>query len=98
MGYIACALTNAFSSFVMLVITFVWGRKYLPCDYDFRNIIIFFVLACVSYFLIMLVDDFDFWIKLSINTLIIIAFASIVIKVENLWQPLKNFANKLLKR
>jgi hypothetical protein len=98
MGYIACALTNAVSSFVMLVITFVWGRKHLPCEYDFRNIIIFFALACVSYFLITLVDDFDFWIKLSINTLIIIAFASIVIKVENLWQPLKNFANKLLKR
>ena len=98
MGYIACAWTNAISSFVMLVITFVWGRKYLPCDYDFRNIIIFFTLACLSYFVITLVEDFDFWIKLSINTLIIIAFASIVIKVENLWQPLKNFANKLLKR
>jgi hypothetical protein len=76
----------------------VWGRKHLPCDYDFRNIFIFIALAGVSYFLITLVDDFDFWIKLSINTLIIIAFAAIVIKVENLWQPLKNFANKLLKR
>ena len=98
MGYFACALTNAISSFVMLVITFVWGRKYLPCEYDFRNILIFFVLACVSYYLMTLVSGFDFWPKLAINSLIIIVFALIVIKVENLWQPLKNFANKLLKR
>lgn len=97
-GYIACAWTNTISSFVMLVITFLWGRKYLPCEYDFRNILIFFVLACASYYLMTLVSDFGFWQKLSINSLIIIVFALIVIKVEKLWQPLKNFANKLLKR
>ena len=97
-GYIACAWTNALSSFVMLLITFLWGRKYLPCPYDFRNITIFFALACVSYYLMTLTDAFDFWLKLALNTLIIIMFAAIVIKVENLWQPLKNFANKLLKR
>ncbi|MCR5453869.1 MAG: oligosaccharide flippase family protein [Bacteroidales bacterium] len=97
-GYIACAVTNVVSSLVMLLITYFWGRNYLPCQYDFRNIAIFVALGGVCYYLITLTDSLPFVAKLSVNSLIIIAFASIVIKVENLWQPLKNFANKLLKR
>lgn len=98
MGYIACALTNVISSFVMLVITYVWGRRYLPCSYDFRNICIYVVLSVLSYYMIVLADAFEFWPKLAVNSLIIILFAIIVIRLENLWQPLKNLANKLLKR
>ncbi|MBO7438519.1 MAG: polysaccharide biosynthesis C-terminal domain-containing protein, partial [Bacteroidales bacterium] len=98
MGYFACALTNAISTFVMLCITFVWGKRYLPCTYDYRNIIIFILLACVSYYAMSFTNDLPLIPKLSINSLIIIIFALIVIKVENLWQPLKNLANKLLKR
>ena len=98
MGYFACALTNAISTFVMLCITFVWGKRYLPCTYDYRNIIIFILLACASYYAMSFTNDLPMVPKLSINSLIIIIFALIVIKVENLWLPLKNLANKLLKR
>jgi O-antigen/teichoic acid export membrane protein len=98
MGYFACALTNAISTFVMLCITFVWGKHYLPCTYDYRNIITLILLACASYYAMSFTNDLPMVPKLSINSLIIIIFALIVIKVENLWQPLKNLANKLLKR
>lgn len=97
-GYIACAVTNVISSLVMLFVTYFWGRKYLPCQYDFRNIVIFLVIGAACYYLITLANPLSLYLKLSINSLIIIGFAIIVIKVENLWQPLKNFANKLLKR
>ncbi len=97
-GYIACAFTNMVSSFVMLVVTYFWGKNYLPCDYDFRNILIFVVLSGACYFMMTFTDNLSLVPKLAINSLIIIMFAGIVIKVENLAQPLKNLANKLLKR
>ncbi len=97
-GYITCAWANVICYAVMLLITFVWGRKYLPCEYDFKGIILFTVLAAVCYICMQFADALSLMPKLAINTLIIISFALIVFKVEKLAEPTKKLINKLLKR
>ncbi len=97
-GYVACAWSNVLCYLVMLIITFAWGRKYLKCDYDFKKMIIYTIVAVLIHFVFMFTNELSLIVSLSINTLIIIAFALLVLKMENLFQPLKNFINKLLKR
>lgn len=97
-GYVACAAVNVVSSFVMLVITYMWGRHYLPCSYDFRNMILYVMIAFGIFYLTTLTRQLSFGVEISINTLIIILFAFVVIKLEKLFVPLKKLLNKLLKR
>lgn len=98
LGYMACAIANVACYTVMLVITFVWGRKYLTADYDFKNMFIYLALSGVLYYLLTITDQLLFWPKMIVNSLIILLFAIVVFKMENLLEPAKNFINKLRKR
>lgn len=97
-GYIACAWSYVLCYLVMLIITFVWGRKYLSCQYDFKRMIVYTVVAMLVYLVFVYTNELQLTASLSINTLLIIGFALLVLKMENLFQPLKNLFNKLLKR
>lgn len=97
-GYIVCAWANVICYAVMLVITFLWGRKYLPCDYDFKGIALFSAMAAVCYIAMQFTDSLGLILKLSVNTLILCLFVYIVFKTEKLYEPAKKLINKLLKR
>lgn len=97
-GYIACAWANAVCYFIMLLVTFLWGRRYLPCKYDFKNMAIYTIVAGLFYFLFTFTQNLPLVAELSVNSLIIIIFGALVFKMENLKEPAKKLVNKLLKR
>jgi len=97
-GYIACAWANVICYAVMLLVTFLWGRKYLLCDYDLKGILLYSVLAAVCYIAMQFANYLELIPRLCINSLIIISFALVVFKVEKLAEPTKKLINKLLKR
>ena len=91
-GYIACAVANVVCYIIMLIITFLWGRKYLPCKYDFKNIILYTVLAAGFYFLSLYLEN------LLVNTILLLIFAVVVLLRENLYSLIKARIKTLLKK
>lgn len=97
-GYIACAVSNVCCYLIMLTITFLWGRKYLVCEYDFKNMIIYVVAAAALYVASVYTNDFQFWTKMFVNTLLLISFMLLVYKLENLRESLIKLRKKFFKR
>ena len=68
----------------MLIITFLWGKKYLVCDYDFKNMILYTSLAAVLYFVSCFTKELELVWEIIVNTLLLMIFAGVVFKRENL--------------
>lgn len=97
-GYIACAFANLFCYLVMFFITFLWGRKYLPCKYDYRKIIFYIVFAFALYFCTFLTSPLQLNIKLALNTLLVLFYCAAVFKLEGGKQIFNALKSKLLKK
>lgn len=88
-GYMACAYANLSCYIVMFLITFFWGRKYIPCQYDYRRIAIYFFTALFCYLMFCFTDSFAMPIKLSCNLLLTLIYCLVVFRCENLGPRLK---------
>ena len=95
-GYAACAVANVVCYLVMLTITFLWGRKYLVCKYDFKNIFLYLFLTAGFYALSLWAEN------MIVNTVLLMVFAAVVFKRENLWEIVRkkliNFSNAHQKK
>ena len=89
-GYMACAFANNMCYLIMLIITFVWGRKHLPCDYDFKSMALYFGIAVALYAATFFTAELSTFVKFSLNTVLLIIFVSIVFHREKLAEPLLN--------
>jgi O-antigen/teichoic acid export membrane protein len=79
-GYTACAVANVVCYLIMLIITFLWGQKYLPCKYDFKSILLYTGLTAGLYAVSLWTES------MIVNTVLLIIFTGIVVKNEKLWQ------------
>ena len=95
-GYAACAVANVVCYLVMLTITFLWGRKYLVCKYDFKNIFLYLFLTAGFYALSLWAEN------MIVNTVLLMVFAAVVFKRENLWEIVRkkliNYSNAHQKK
>ena len=88
-GFMACAVANVVCYLIMLIITFLWGRKYLVCKYDFKNIFLYIFLTVGFYALSLWAGN-----NMIVNTVLLIVFVAVVFKRENLKEQLLKLKKK----
>jgi O-antigen/teichoic acid export membrane protein len=81
-GYLASAWTNVACYIVMLIITYLWGNKYLPIKYDLKRIVGYFVLAVILYYISYFTKNENLYIDLVKNTIIFAIFFAVVAYFE----------------
>ncbi len=95
LGYVGSAWTTLACYSVMMIISFFFGRKFYPVPYPLKSIFYYAALAAVIYVLQNLVNDFDLFIKLLINSLFLFIFVIFVILHEKITiTDIRNIFNK----
>lgn len=79
-GYIASAWATFICNLVIMTISYFVGQKYFPIKYDLKNILFYFILATVFYFVAMYPQIDNDVLRLGYRTLFLIAFTAIIIK------------------
>ncbi len=93
-GYMGCALTSMTTYFVMVVISYLWGRKYLPVKYDFKSIGAYILLTAVLFLAFRYLDnhfELSSWMRLIIATTFIGIYSAVVLTREKLWKALLKY-------
>jgi len=83
-GYMGAALASLATFFVMMLVSYFWGQKYLPISYDFKSILTYFFLATILYGVSVLVKrhiDND-WICMGVNTILLIPYLAYLLKKD----------------
>ena len=80
-GYMACAWGGFAGYGVAMLISDVVGQKYYPINYPLKSIGFYVLLAAVCYAAISYVHaNFNVWLSLVFNTLVVLFFVGIVIR------------------
>lgn len=78
MGYIGAAYAFLTSTFLMFVVSFIWGQKYYPIPYDVKKIFFYFGLAIILFFVSVWVTIPNEWLNYGFRTLLLLAFLLVV--------------------
>ncbi|MBQ3619481.1 MAG: polysaccharide biosynthesis protein [Bacteroidales bacterium] len=97
-GYMACAFANNICYLAMLIITFVWGRRHLPCVYDYKSMILYFGLAVALFVPTFFTNQLPLALRISLHTVMLMLFVLVVYRRENLQPQLKKLISRFLKR
>lgn len=81
-GYLGSAWAHFACYFVMVVISFFWGRRYFPVNYDLKRIFLYITLALVLFTASNYIKPEGAAIQLSLNTVLLIIFLATVYKFE----------------
>ena len=82
-GYIACAWAGMAGYGVAMVLSYVIGQHYYPIRYPLKSIAAYTVIAAVFFFIMYETNKhMGTWSALAVNTLIITAFALIILRYE----------------
>jgi O-antigen/teichoic acid export membrane protein len=83
-GYIASAWAHLICYFVMVLISFWLGNKYLKIDYDIKTILLYTILCVIIVRLADLLTFESIAVKLTVNTIILSVFIGIILLKEKL--------------
>lgn len=81
-GYLGSAWAHFACYFVMMILSFFWGRKYFPINYDLKRIFLYIALALVLYAVSSYVKPQQFVFQLLVNTVLLIIFFATIYKFE----------------
>lgn len=88
-SYWACAWAGFVSYTVSMVLNYFFGQKYYPIKYPLKDIAFYVALALVVFFVLDFSNThLSMWLALGVNTLLIIAFASVIVK-RDFWSLVK---------
>ncbi len=88
-SYWACAWAGFVSYTVSMVLSYFFGQKYYPIKYPLKDIAFYVFLALVVFFVIDFCNNhLSMWPALGINTLLIAAFAVVIVK-RDFWSLVK---------
>ena len=91
MGYMGSAIAVFICFFVMVIISYLMGRKYYPVPYDLKRIGIYFAVALTLYAISVYTGKQDTIVKYGINTFMMGLFLITILRFE------KNELKKLLR-
>lgn len=74
MGYTGAAWTTLICYFSMTVISWIWGNKHYPVDYDLKRIILYLFISLLLYGLSVLIPTTDQLLRIGLNTLFLLLF------------------------
>ena len=81
-GYLGSAWAHFTCYFVMMIISFFWGKKYFPVNYDLKRIFFYIILAVVLYAGSYYIKPQEFALQLLVNTVLLIVFIATVYRFE----------------
>jgi O-antigen/teichoic acid export membrane protein len=81
-GYVGSAWAHFSCYFSMMVISFFWGRKYYPINYELRPILGYIFLAVILFFVGNNIGIDRLTPRLIVNTLLILVFIMVVFVFE----------------
>ncbi|MDP3557515.1 MAG: oligosaccharide flippase family protein [Bacteroidota bacterium] len=82
-GYMACAWATLASYSIMMIISYLIGKKYYPIKYNIRSISVFTGIALAFYFISITYEGLSNTIlKLVLNNILLFVFAYIFYKLE----------------
>ena len=77
---------SAWATFIcygsMMVLSYIWGKKYYPIPYNLSRILFYLGLSIAFYYFSSILNYSNLTIKLSINTVILIVYMSILLLME----------------
>ncbi len=83
-GYMACAWASFIANFIMMVISYNLGQKNYPIPYNLRSAGLFFLLSMILFAGITITyrSVGSVWLRLGINTVLILIYLGVLIKKE----------------
>lgn len=81
-GYIMSAWATFACNLIIMTISYFVGQKYFPIKYDLKNILFYFVLAGIFYFIAMYIPIENDIIRLSYRTILLVIFGLIIVKKD----------------
>jgi O-antigen/teichoic acid export membrane protein len=81
-GYMGSAWVNFATYFIIIIISYLWGRKIYPITYEFRKILVYTVMAAMIYFAATSFFDFKGAIHYVFVTLLLIVYVLFVAIIE----------------
>lgn len=83
-GYVGAALASLATFFVMMIISYFWGQKYLPVAYDFKSIGIYALMAAALYGISLIIRRFvdNDWACMGINTVLLVPYLVYLLKKD----------------
>jgi len=96
-SYMASAWASFACYFVMMLISYFLGQKYMPIKYDLKKMGVYTLLTLVLYTVSLLISTSSMGLNLVFNTILLIFFVSYLIKHD---LPLENIpvVNRLFKK
>lgn len=91
-GYMGSAWATLVCYFVMMIISYRWGQKHYPVNYNLRKIFTFFGLALVLFFISKLFDSLSFNARLVTSFGLFMFYLVVVAFIEQ-----KNLKQLFLK-
>lgn len=96
-GYLASAWASVAGYGVITLLSYIIGQKKYPIDYPLKDMFVYLILAAVLYALSVCLRIENTVVRLSVNTIMLIAFVAYIIHKD---LPLKNipFINRFIKK
>lgn len=76
LGYVGAAWAHLLCYFLMMAVSFFWGQKVYPIPYQLKSIAKYVGVALFIYFFAKSIMLHDQWLKIAINSLLIVAFTA----------------------
>lgn len=81
-GFIGSAWANFASYFAMMLISYLWGRKYYKINYEIKTILLYTILVVIIYIFSLYISDFKEYIYYTISTILLIIYILFVFYFE----------------
>ena len=83
-GYMACAWAGVAGYGVATVVSYVVGQRKYPIAYDIRSIGLYMLVAAVLFAASQLQPWGAQWLRMAVNTALLVVFVAMIIKVEHI--------------
>ncbi|HBL74686.1 MAG: polysaccharide biosynthesis protein [Bacteroidetes bacterium GWF2_42_66] len=77
-GYMGSSVAVLICFVSMTIISFYYGQKYFPINYDIKRMGVYFGIALVLYFVFLLIPFQSFLIQLFVGTILFLIFALVI--------------------
>ena len=81
-GFIGAAWANFVSNLIILIISFLWGRKIYKVNYEILSILMYSLLALIIYIISVVISEIQTWMYYAIATIMLMIFIGMAYLVE----------------